>query len=612
MVDNAAVGHSYNNPQLDDSGPHDHTFVSDWDDNHPFLGGTVDGEVLCWTPGGGSATKTGLTQATWRTIVAGSGLSVVVSPTAITIASTSAVSGSGSANLLARWTGTSALGSSIIQDNAATVGVSAAPSARFLALVGGSFTGSGGDVAALNVSTTIAGPSGNQVYALWVNNPTLTVTGAPATNASLRVDAPANAQTGATNAATVYVSGAPTGAANNYALLVGAGSVSISTVVAGVWNGTTVAAGFGGTGIASYAIGDLLYASGATALSKLADVAAGSYLRSGGVATAPLWSTLVLANAATANRVVWSTATNTWDTAATLTFNGAALAIVNGAASFTVGDGTTAGACNVTVNTPANNAGNLNFQSAGASKWTLFRVATTFDLELDSNLLANVLHITNSATPQYAFGTAVNSRFLTLYAPPAYTATGGAFASGWSFQPNITGPSGQIVTAVDVSPGTLTAVGTPTDVISLTVQPMTVSGAVTNATTLKIIGAPSGGTNNYALWASAGQVRLDGNVSLFGAGSFGSGTGVLSVANAGVNPSTNPTGGGILYSDAGAGKWRGSGGTVTTFGPAEPHCPTCGRDFMHEWQNERLGYLAVCMWCLTAEIGDRPWIVRRD
>lgn len=46
----------------------------------------------------------------------------------------------------------------------------------------------------------------------------------------------------------------------------------------------------GGTGLTSYAVGDLPYASGATTLSKLADVAVGSVLVSGGVATAPAWS----------------------------------------------------------------------------------------------------------------------------------------------------------------------------------------------------------------------------------------------------------------------------------------------------------------------------------
>lgn len=89
--------------------------------------------------------------------------------------------------------------------------------------------------------------------------------------------------------------------------------------------GAALGPGFGGTGIASYAVGDLLYASGATTLSKLADVAAGSYLRSGGVTTAPVWSTLTLPNAATANRVAYATGTNAWGESANLTFDGTTL-----------------------------------------------------------------------------------------------------------------------------------------------------------------------------------------------------------------------------------------------------------------------------------------------
>lgn len=50
-----------------------------------------------------------------------------------------------------------------------------------------------------------------------------------------------------------------------------------------------VAAANGGTGQSSYTIGDILYATGATALGKLADVATGNVLLSGGIATAPSW-----------------------------------------------------------------------------------------------------------------------------------------------------------------------------------------------------------------------------------------------------------------------------------------------------------------------------------
>lgn len=56
----------------------------------------------------------------------------------------------------------------------------------------------------------------------------------------------------------------------------------------------TVTAGQGGTGNATYAVGDLLYASAATTLSKLAGVASGNALISGGVSTAPSWGKIGL------------------------------------------------------------------------------------------------------------------------------------------------------------------------------------------------------------------------------------------------------------------------------------------------------------------------------
>ena len=48
----------------------------------------------------------------------------------------------------------------------------------------------------------------------------------------------------------------------------------------------------------------------------------------------------------------------------------------------------------------------------------------------------------------------------------------------------------------------------------------------------------------------------------------GGGQKVIHIGNAGVVPSSNPTGGGILYVDAGALKYRGTSGTVTTIAAA--------------------------------------------
>lgn len=68
------------------------------------------------------------------------------------------------------------------------------------------------------------------------------------------------------------------------------------------------------------------------------------------------------------------------------------------------------------------------------------------------------------------------------------------------------------------------------------------------------------------------------NAALFSTGSFGSGVGVLSIANATTAPTTTPSGGGVAYAVAGAYKWKGSSGTVTNIANAEPHCPKCGTD----------------------------------
>lgn len=72
---------------------------------------------------------------------------------------------------------------------------------------------------------------------------------------------------------------------------------------------------------------------------------------------------------------------------------------------------------------------------------------------------------------------------------------------------------------------------------------------------------------------ATGEIRIGGNSSqptaaFFGSGSFGSGVGVIYIANRGAAPSSNPTGGGILYVESGALRYRGSSGTTTTLAAA--------------------------------------------
>ena len=125
----------------------------------------------------------------------------------------------------------------------------------------------------------------------------------------------------------------------------------------------TVPATAGGTGITGYMTGDILYASSGTALARLADVATGNALISGGIGAAPSYGkigltthisgTLAVANGGTG---ITTTPTNgqipigngTNYTAATLTA-GYGISVTNGAGSVTVA--TSIGAPQVTTYT---------------------------------------------------------------------------------------------------------------------------------------------------------------------------------------------------------------------------------------------------------------------
>jgi hypothetical protein len=127
--------------------------------------------------------------------------------------------------------------------------------------------------------------------------------------------------------------------------------------------------------------------------------------------------------------------------------------------------------------------------------------------------------------------------------------------------------------------------------------------------------APNSGSATLVIGRSDIGMRTHqhANLTLFSvsyAAITGSGLGVLGIGNATTNPSTNPANGFVIYGDAGAGKARGASGTVTTFAPAHPHCPSCGRDYMKEFDNKKYGYFAFCMPCLADELGERPWILR--
>lgn len=97
-------------------------------------------------------------------------------------------------------------------------------------------------------------------------------------------------------------------------VFVATGSLGAALTLSNITGTLPVASG--GTNITSYAIGDLIQATGATTLSKLASVSAGSFLRSGGVTTASAWSTVKLPDTMSALGI-W--VANTANTAVNLT-----------------------------------------------------------------------------------------------------------------------------------------------------------------------------------------------------------------------------------------------------------------------------------------------------
>jgi len=111
-----------------------------------------------------------------------------------------------------------------------------------------------------------------------------------------------NKGAGTINATGIYVGGVavPTTASSVASFSAGSTGLTPSAVSTGAISlaGTLVAAN-GGTGFATYTIGDLLYANSSTTLAKLADIATGNALLSGGVGAAPSWGKVDLSTTVT-------------------------------------------------------------------------------------------------------------------------------------------------------------------------------------------------------------------------------------------------------------------------------------------------------------------------
>ena len=318
--------------------------------------------------------------------------------------------------------------------------------------------------------------------------------------------------------------------------------VSLSAGVTG-----TLPATNGGTGQSLYAVGDLLYADTTTSLARLADIATGNVLLSGGVTTAPAWGkvslttaisgTLPLANGGTnANLtasnggIAWSnasqlqilsgtptarqmlqsgaTATPAWSTAtypATTTAN----QLLYSSSTSVVGEITTA------------NSSVLVTNGSGAPSWSTTLPAHTVTTSLTVPLIIGgsgttgtilTLQTTSGTgtTDTIAFtgGTNGGTTFATLAAVGLRITSAGSSAFAVGRQGGTTGPA----FSVDASAGTQTA-------------GLKVTGAALNGTVAVAVTDTSGATNLTIDALSTGTIGI-GTVS----------TGVVTITSGGTAP----------------------------------------------------------------------------
>jgi len=182
------------------------------------------------------------------------------------------------------------------------------------------------------------------------------------------------------------------------------GITGVGTLAAGTWNGGTVAALFGGTGQSSYAVGDLLYAGTTTLLNKLASVASGNALLSGGVGTAPAWGKIGLTTHISGTLAIVNGGTGATDAATARanlgagTGNGSVTSVAAGS-YLTGGTITTTGTLAVDA-TPINTAGKVVARDGSGN----FSAGT-----ITANLTGTASSATTATTATVATGVTVTT-----------------------------------------------------------------------------------------------------------------------------------------------------------------------------------------------------------
>lgn len=294
------------------------------------------------------------------------------------------------------------------------------------------------------------------------------------------------------------------------------------------WSGIIPVAN-GSTGIASYAVGDILYASAGTTLAKLAAVATGNVLISGGVTTAPSWGKVSLTTAVSGTLPIANGGTNI--------------------TTYTAGDVLYASALNTLGKLGIGTSGQLLTVVGGVPAWST-------PTGTGSGRLLNIQNFASNATYTVTAGTGLIVGMI----------TGGGGAGGSSGSFNAAGGGGggstrQFTLVPSLSTYALTFVAGGATTFSSGANLITMPGGATgtNGVTNACVfgGAPGGGGSSgvnittLSLWnggygESAGLQNISTIIACGGAGGscFWSGGGRGGAATAGAAGITGSGGGG--------------------------------------------------------------------